>query len=228
MATASRLLWSNECTVSGVTITSSAEVTNYPDDNVANTARWKIWRSSTGTGDQWIKFDFGANKTMTAGALVGVSKHTGGSIQFQAHATDIGDGDWGALGSPTVDEAVTISSLTGAGCVFFSSQSLRWVNIFFDNDASANEYVELGCAFAGAYLEPTGYQIREAFDVQRIDPSSIVRALLSSPRPTRTVSRRCSIALGRTRHSGWRFPLPIRISNSTAGLRMSSRHHTAR
>ena len=172
MATPTRLLWSNECMVSGVTITSSAEVTNYPDDNVANKARWKIWRSSTTTGDQWIKFDFGANKTLKALFVAGHKIHTGGILKIQAHATD----SWA---TPTVDETITPASFnpTGVEGAFFSSQSLRWVRVFFDNDGSANEFVELGCVFAGAYLEPTGYQIRERFDIQRLDPSSIVRAL---------------------------------------------------
>jgi hypothetical protein len=139
------LLWSNEITASGVTVSSSAEVTNYPDDNVLNPARWKIWRSTTTTGDQWWKEDRGSNVTMLAGGLVGVKIHTGGSVNFQANATD----SWG---SPTVDEVVTISDYTGAGCVFFSSQSLRWIRIYFTNTASANEYVELGHCFAGDIL----------------------------------------------------------------------------
>lgn len=149
MATATRLLWSNECTVSGVTITSSAEVTNYPDDNVANTARWKIWRSSTTTGDQWIKFDFGANKTLKALFVAGHKIHTGGILKIQAHASD----SWG---SPTVDETITPASFnpTGVEGAFFSSQSLRWVRVFFDNDASADEYVEWGAALPGRTSSP--------------------------------------------------------------------------
>jgi hypothetical protein len=171
MAATTRLLWDNETLDSAVTITSSSEVTNRPDDNVANRGRWKVWRSSTTTGDQWIKFDLGSAKTLKSIFLVNYTAHTGGSIKVQAHSSD-------AWGTPDVDETLTLPSFNPTEVVgaFFSSVSRQWVRVFFSNDASANEYVDLGVCFAGDYLQPSS-SIFEQFGVRRIDPSKVVRAL---------------------------------------------------
>jgi hypothetical protein len=171
MATTTRLLWDNETLGSSVVVTSSTEATGYQDDYVTNRARWKKWRSATSTADQWVKYDLTANKTLKTIFVVNYKAHTGGTIKVQAHATD----SWG---TPTVDETLTLPSLdlTGVAGAFFSSQSLRWVRIFFDNVTPVSEYVELGVAFAGDHLEPSKSIISE-FPFRRVDPSRVIRAL---------------------------------------------------
>jgi hypothetical protein len=166
-----RLLWDNKTLDSGVTITSSAEATGYQDDYVSNRARWKKWRSSTTTGDQWLKYDLGSSQTLKAIFLVNYTAHTsGGTIKVQANATD----SWG---SPTVDETLSLPSLdlTGVVGAFFSSQSLQWVRVYFTNVGAVNEYVEVGLTFAGDYLEP-GDTIFHRFPFRRVDPSVVVHA----------------------------------------------------
>ncbi len=172
MAKTTRLLWDNETLKSGVTISSSSEATGYQDDYVSNRARWKIWRSATSTSDQWVKYDLGSNKTMKAIFIVNYKYHTGGTIRVQAHATD----SWG---TPTVNELLTTPSFNPTGVIgaFFSSQSLRWVRVFFDQPGTpVNEYVELGLAFAGSYLEPAN-SVYKRFPVRRVDPSQVIHAI---------------------------------------------------
>lgn len=167
-----RLAWDNLLLASGVVVTSSGEVTDRPDDNVVNRARWKIWRSDTNINDKWIKFDLGSAKSFQAALLVNFLNHTGGAIRFQAHATD-------AFGSPTVDETITIPATNPTKVIahFFSSvQSFQWIRILFANTASANEFVELGVAFTGPYLVPTN-SVAPGVNTQRIDPSEITMAL---------------------------------------------------
>src|SRR6185436_3994757 len=122
MATNARIAWNNLLTASGVVITSSAEATGYQDDYLADPARWKKWRSTTTTGDQWVKFDLGSNNAMTLLAVVDATIHTGGTLKAQANATD-------AWVTPTIDVTLTVPSpdYTRVWTTFFSSQSLRWV-----------------------------------------------------------------------------------------------------
>ena len=147
----SRIAYNNLLTASGVTISSSAEATGYPDDNLASPARWKKWRSSTTTGDQWVRFDRGSNGSFQVMAAISPKLHSGGTLVFQANATDV----WT---SPTVDQTITAPSPGHTGVYIYwlpASQSLRWFRFFFDNVGAVSDYVEIGAVFAGTYFEPT-------------------------------------------------------------------------
>lgn len=168
MATKARLAYSNLLTVSGVTITSSADATGYPSSNLSHPARWKKWRSSTTTGDQWIKFDLGSNQSFQVLALTDVTLHTsGGTLKMQANATD----SWG---SPTVNDTVSLASpdLTRIVSDWLSaSQSLRWIRFYFTNVGGSSSYVEVGAAFAGPYFESARNILTGSVVVNRHDPS---------------------------------------------------------
>jgi hypothetical protein len=172
VATDARLAYVNLLTASGVTISSSAQATGHPDDNLASVARWKDWRSSTTTGDQWAKFDLGSSKSFQVIAAIDVRVHTGGTLRFQANATD----SWGA---PTVNELITVPSPNFAGVLvkwLAASQSLRWIRFLFTNTGAVSEYVQIGAVFAGVYLQPT-LSIARGVNVSPVDPSVVRTAI---------------------------------------------------
>lgn len=164
-----RLLWTNLLTASGVVITSSSEATGYVDDYVANTARFKKWRSATSSADQWIKFDLGSNQAMTALAAVSYLIPAGVTFKMQAHTSD-------AWVTPTKDITIAPGTpdLTGVLVSFFNSVSLRWVRFFWTGLTS--DYVELALGFAGTYLEPSA-GIAPGVSVVHVDPSVERRAI---------------------------------------------------
>lgn len=148
---ASRIAYSNVLAASGVTVSSSAEATGYSDDYAATLHRWKKWRSSTTTGDQWIKFDCGANKSFQVMAAISPKLHSGGTLKFQAHTSD-------AWAAPTVDQAISTPSpgLTNVWTHWLSaSQNLRWFRFYFTNTGTVSDYAEIAVAWAGTYFEPT-------------------------------------------------------------------------
>ena len=177
MAT-TRIAYANLLTVSGVTISSSSEATGYVDDNLANPARWRKWRSTTTTGDQWVKFDLGANTNFQVLAAINAVIHSGGNLKAQANATD----SWGA---PTVNDTLAIPSpdYTGVAADWISSvQNLRWIRFYFTNTSAVNAYVELAGVFAGVYTQPT-IALAPGFSVVRKDPS-IQRYAIGGQRST--------------------------------------------
>lgn len=138
----SRFAYRNWAWESGATITASSEATGYPASNLRSPASWKIWRSTATTGDQWVKIDLGQARALTGCLLRYALLHAGGTVHFQANATD----SWGA---PTINTAFTVpaTSRTRVLALFFASQSLRWVRIYFTNTAVVSQAVELGVVF---------------------------------------------------------------------------------
>lgn len=165
-----RFAYANLLTAAGVVLSSSADATGYSVSNLANTARWKKWRSSTTTGDQWVKFDLGSNKTLTVLAAISAKLHAGGTLKAQANATDV----WT---SPTVSDTLTVPSpdFTAVLADWIATQSLRWIRFYFTNVGAVSDYVELGAVFAGTYLEPAN-TLEQGVSVQRVDPSIQRRA----------------------------------------------------
>lgn len=162
-----RLAWNNRLIADGVAITSSSEATGYVDDNLADSARWRKWRSTTTTGDQWVKFDLGANATMQVFAAMNAKLHTGGTLRVQANASD----SWV---TPTIDDVFTVPSPDWTQMLIdwrSATSSLRWVRFYFTNTGAISGYVELGAVFAGPYLEPTR-SVSPSLSVRRIDPST--------------------------------------------------------
>lgn len=167
MASPARLAYQNLLTASGVVITSSGDATGYSKDNLAHAARWKKWRSPTGTGDQWWKADLGANKNFQLLAAISAKVHaSGGTLKAQANATDV----WT---TPTVNDTLSIPSpdLTQVLADWLGSvQNLRWIRFYFTNVGAANDYAELGAVFAGTYLEPA-QSLAPGHQIVRVDPS---------------------------------------------------------
>lgn len=166
----SRFAYRNWAWEAGVTITASASASGYPATNLSSPAPWKRWRSTQTTGDQWVKFDLGTARAMTACLLRGPLVHAGGSIRFQANATD----SWGA---PTIDTAFTIPTTmrTQVLALFFASQSLRWVRIYFTNTSAVDQAVELGVAFPTSALM-LSRNIAQGVGFARNDRSVVIEA----------------------------------------------------
>ncbi len=163
-----RLAWNNLLTTPGVVITSSSEMVGYSDYNLANSARWKKWRSAISTGDQWVKFDLGANMSLQVFAVLNAQylHAAGATLRVQAHATD----SWGA---PTINDLFTTPSpdLTRVLTDWRTAvSSLRWVRFYFTNTGAVNTYFELGGVFAGTYLEPSR-TLASDLTVRCVDPS---------------------------------------------------------
>jgi len=164
--TPARLAYNNLLTASGVVITSSADATGYPVTNLSNSARWKKWRSSTTTGDQWVLFDLGSNQSFQLLALTDVLLHTGGgTLKFQANATNV----WT---SPTVSDTMTLPSpdFTHVVADWISQQTLRYIRFYFTNVGASNSYVEIGAAVAAPYFQ-AAQSIAPGVSVVRHDQS---------------------------------------------------------
>jgi hypothetical protein len=161
-----RIAWNNPLTVTGVVITSSSEATGYVDDNLANAARWKPWKSALATTDQWIKFDLGSSQSLQLFAAMDAVLHPGGTLRAQANATDV----WT---SPTINDLFTVPSTDYTHVLAdwrSSVSSLRWVRFLFTNTGAVNSQVSLGAAFAGTYLEPAR-SVSSDLSFARVDPS---------------------------------------------------------
>lgn len=172
MATPLRIAWNNLATATGVVMTSSADATGYPVTNLSNAMRWKKWKATITTGDQWVKFDLGSAQTFQVISLINIVKHVGGSVQVQANATDT----WGA---PTINDTITIPSPDYTRVVSDwrgATSSLRWIRIYFTNTTAVSSSVELGQVFIGPYLQPT-VTLAPGFTVIRHDPSVQRRAI---------------------------------------------------
>lgn len=151
------------------TVTASSAVADRPASYLTSSARWRLWRSATGTGDQTLEFDFGATRTIQVVALVDWRAHTGGTI-----AAETWDGSgWDAFGTFTLADP----NPTGVIAVWVpAGVATSKVRLVFDNVAAADEYVQLGAALMGAYFEPE-YTLSDGFEITPVDPSLTVAAV---------------------------------------------------
>lgn len=159
-----RFAYANLCWGSGVTPNALSEATGFPAVNLSSGQRWKVWRSNTTTGDQWVEFVF-TSASVTTVMLANWKKHgTSGTIKAQY---------WN--GAAYVDYATfTLPSANPTKCVaVFGGQTTTKIRIYFTNVGAVSDYVELGIAFAGTYLEPTT-NVNEDLTFTRTDPSVIV------------------------------------------------------
>lgn len=172
--TPARLAYSNLLLGSGVVITSSGDATGYPATNLANPARWKKWRSTTTTGDQWVQFDLGSTQAFQLLAVTDVLLHTnGGTLKAQANASAV----WT---SPTVNDTISplpSPDLTHVLADWLSSvQTLRYVRFLFSNVGASNSYVEIGAAFCGPYFQ-AAKSVAPGVKLLRTDQSVPVHAI---------------------------------------------------
>lgn len=165
-----RFAYDNLCTAAATTVTASTAVTDRPASFLKNPARWKKWRSTTTTGDQWVVFDFGAAKNLQAFLLADYKAHTsGGTIKVQTSPDNTIWTDRGTFTLPSTNPTKVIAIWLGSVLTF------RYVRFYLTNVGVVSDYVELGVAFAGVYFQPT-YNIVDGFQWERVDPSVVVAA----------------------------------------------------
>ena len=141
------------------TITSSSESGSLIDDNVVDDFVQKKWRT-TGDTAEWIKFNLGSAKKITAIALFGHNLTNAATITLEAHASD-------AWGAPTYTKVMTWGEL----CIIeFIDQTFQWWRITIADAANPDTYIEIGRICMGEYIEPG---INITHDVQKswYDPS---------------------------------------------------------
>jgi hypothetical protein len=166
----SRLAYVNLATASATTVTASSEVAipARPASYLKSAARWKKWRSTTTTGDQWALFDFGSAQTIKVVAIVGYKRHSGGAIKAEywngaAYVT---------FSTYTIPSANPTGLLTVWNTTGISTSRIR---VYFTNTGAVSDYVELGVVVTGTYYEPT-FNVIDGFRVTPIDPSLHIAA----------------------------------------------------
>src|SRR5262245_11039755 len=132
---------------SDTVITPSSELVTSPASYLKNNARWAAWVSEVSTGsppgDEDLVFEFGGARTVKVVQLINWKAHTGGSILAQYW-----DGSWQPFGTFVLEafnptEVISVWNETGV--------STTKIRILFQNDADAEDYVQLGVAVIGTY-----------------------------------------------------------------------------
>lgn len=159
-----RLLYLNR--VSAATITSSAEDTGYPDDNVINWRDYVRWHAS-GANSYWIKANYGSQIAVTGFGISGHNLNTcGARIKLEGSNNDA---DWTVI----VAYITPSNDYTLARC--FDSVTYQYYKITIDNNGGSNFSPQLGIWFVGSYLEFPEL-IEQPFDPNRQrDNSSMQR-----------------------------------------------------
>jgi hypothetical protein len=153
------------------TIVASSELTNRPASYLKNEARWKKWRSTTTTGDQNVEFTFaGGSQTIKVVAIVDYKKHgTTGTIKAE-YWTGAAWALFGTFTLPSFNPTKVVAVWNTAG------QATTKFRIYFTNVGAVSDYVELGVAVIGSYVEPT-YNLVDGFTQDPVDPSIITAAV---------------------------------------------------
>ncbi len=170
MARTARLIIDNLLLATDAVRTASSEQFGKPVSNLSSPLPWQNWASASSATDEWVKFDLGVAKNFQSVQLVKFVGHTGGSIRFQANATDV----WT---SPSVNQVITVPSpnyTRTAGVWFSTVQSYRWIRILFQNTGAVTQQVSLGVAVLGTYFQPA-ISLAPYYGITRKDPSSVSR-----------------------------------------------------
>lgn len=160
----------NQAIAATTTVTASSEVVNRPASNLKSQARWKKWRSSTGTGNQTVTFAFGGPVLVRNVSLVDYKAHQGGGIRADY---------WnGAAFTPFGTFVLPGSNPTGVIAVWDTvGKTTTQIQIVYLNTATANDYADLGVASIGDYTEPVERGLDVEFEMYPVDPASIVTAV---------------------------------------------------
>lgn len=137
-----RLFYNNLIDYAATVITESSEVATLPSSNVANEFRKRVWRTGTSTAAEWIVFDLGSAKAVTAVILLDHTLTNSDTlIKLEAHTSD----SWGA---PSFSQALTwAEDIISA---VFASQSYRFWRVSFTKSAAA-ESRDIGRIFLGPH-----------------------------------------------------------------------------
>lgn len=153
--------------IDSATISASSETDYLTASNVANELRTKVWRTGTSAAAEWIKFDFGSAKAVTAFIIANHTFSGDTLVALEGNATD----SWG---SPSFTQAVTLAS--GTILTTFASQSYRWWRFRFTKPTAGTQR-DVGRIFLGTYTEPTDAPDWNGVKVARSDNTSIVRSV---------------------------------------------------
>lgn len=162
-----------DCAFDSATITSSSEEGALIDDNVVDDFVSKVWRS-TGTADQWLKFDLGAAATLSGIGIFGHNLSAGATIRVQA--TSVDDFSAGISTVPAGGAQALIAMATDADgvvitqSVLFFAAKYRWWRITVQDNANTDGYMEVGRVMGGEYWEAAN-NFRYDYGKQRTDPS---------------------------------------------------------
>jgi len=137
-----RILYLNR--VTPATITSSAEDTGYPDDNVINWRDYVRWHAS-GANAYWIKADYGSQIEVTSFAIAGHNLNTvGARLKLEGSNNDV---NWTNI----VAYTTTGNDICLERC--FTGVTYRYYRLDIDNNGGANFSPQIGVYFVGSYLE---------------------------------------------------------------------------
>lgn len=165
-----RILY-NSAVWDAATITSSSEAGDLIDNNVVNDFLGKAWRT-TGKTSEWIKFDLGSAKTLTALAIVKFNLTSGATVKLQANATD----SWGA---PSVDVTLTIPTDSDSTVIQYivyypSISAYRWYRITLVDTGNSASYLQIG-RIKGITSDQTYYSptrdVTDRYQIDYVDPS---------------------------------------------------------
>jgi hypothetical protein len=147
------------------TISASSSATGYDITNLTNVARWKKWRSSTGTGEPWVKCQRAESSGLTCALIADWKKVGAGAITVQMHTSD-------AWGAPAFSQSFTLTSPNPTNClaIWFTAKTQTWMRILFTNPTAVSDYAELGFAMFATYVEPS-VNVQDGVGFERVDPS---------------------------------------------------------
>lgn len=147
----------------GGTLTHSSQDPGFPSTNVRHRWHTRHWRSSDGSlVDQWLKWDFGADKDIKAFFLRDNNFQTGATVRIQGHGSDLWTG-------PSYNALLTVDNKIMPHFPL-STQSFRWWRLFISDAGNPDNHLKAGRVFLGEYVEPNKNFDRK-YKVKFIDPS---------------------------------------------------------
>lgn len=148
----------------------SSAASGYPVTNLRSADRWKIWRSTTTTGDQSVVLDLGDATTLSVVALIDWRAHAGGTISAEYWT----GAAWAAFGGGSGLFTLPTPNPTGIVVLWApDGVSTSQIRITFTNVDAVSDYVQLGVLFAGTYVSPA-VNLSDGYTLYRQDPSIIV------------------------------------------------------
>lgn len=132
------------------TLTSSTETSGYADDNVLDNFPSQKWRS-TDRDDQWLKFNLGSAQEVTMFTAIRNNLTSTAVLKLYGHATNLGD-NAAAWAGATYSGTLSFDQNVG---IVFPNNTLQWWFLEIDDPSNADNFVEVGLIYGGAYQSPS-------------------------------------------------------------------------
>jgi len=162
-----------DCAFDAATITSSSEEGALIDDNVVDDFISKVWRS-TGTADQWLKFDLGSATTISGIGIFGHNFTANATVMVLATSADgfptVGVANSTPGWSTTFTIETDSDSVVIDKSVVFFAQKYRWWQVTMQDNANTDGYMEVGRVMGGDYWESAN-NFRYDYEKRYADPS---------------------------------------------------------